>query len=284
MHCLHPIKIRNPNYFFGSKEFMYLEVPCGHCIACQERRRSEWAFRLEKEAGNKPTFFITLTYNDSNLHFSCDVDTGELLPTLYPRDVTLFLKRLRKCCDFKIRFFYCGEYGGKFGRPHYHLILFGLPNLLYVSEKVNSCWNLGFTSVEPANLQRFRYVAKYVVKLNINDLSDYVQKPFARMSRKPGIGFSTLTTDYKSFYKNNLQSFTHLSNGEIIPLPRYFKLKIFSVHELDLINKSLDESSNRFFLLKSQNFNDFSFLRQQLLDDSAWEKSKIKQFFMHYAK
>ena len=284
MHCLHPIKIRNPNWFRGSKDFMYLQVPCGHCIACQERRRSEWAFRLEQEAANNPTFFVTLAYNSDNLHYSCNPESGELLPTLYPVDMTLFLKRLRKSSIYPIRFFYCGEYGGRFGRPHYHLILFGLPNLDYVKSKVESCWKLGFTSVEPANIQRFRYVAKYVVKLDIHDLDEYVTKPFARMSRRPGIGYNSLTSDYKSFYKSRLQTYTHLSNGELINLPRYFKARIFSQSDMDIINKRLDYLSDFQFITKSSNFNDFTFLRQDLLDDEAWEKSKIKQFLLHYGK
>ena len=69
--------------------------------------------------------FVTLTYADDQL------PDGN---SLCPEDVTKFLKRLRKRIDpVKIRYFLCGEYGeGSTSRPHYHLILFGLPSCVRV--------------------------------------------------------------------------------------------------------------------------------------------------------
>jgi hypothetical protein len=44
------------------------------------------------------------------------------------RHLQLFLKRLRKHYNVQgIKYLASGEYGGKLDRPHYHLVIFGLP-------------------------------------------------------------------------------------------------------------------------------------------------------------
>ncbi len=73
---------------------------------------------------------MTLTYDDEHLPINDYVDSDGVIhgkPTLRKRDVQLFLKRLRKNYkyDNHIKYFCCGEYGGKTFRPHYHLIIFG---------------------------------------------------------------------------------------------------------------------------------------------------------------
>lgn len=92
-------------------------VACGNCIECQMLYSSTWAFRIGLEAQlYEHNCFITLTYNEDNRPKD---------DHLSKRDLQLFLKRLRKHFNNKkIRFFACGEYGDKKGRPHYHIILF----------------------------------------------------------------------------------------------------------------------------------------------------------------
>ena len=80
MHCLHPINIRNPAYRAELGKDLYIQVPCGKCIACQERRRSEWAFRLETEAKSRPAWFVTLTYDPQYLP-TVNPLTGEVVET-----------------------------------------------------------------------------------------------------------------------------------------------------------------------------------------------------------
>lgn len=112
--------------------FPFVTIPCGKCVGCRLEYSRQWANRcmLELEYHDS-AYFVTLTYDDYHVPRSYypDPETGEaqLALTLEPRDVTLFLKRLRKAHPKdRIRYFYCGEYGPSTFRPHYHLILFGL--------------------------------------------------------------------------------------------------------------------------------------------------------------
>lgn len=67
---------------------LYIEVECGHCKACIEKKRSSLKNRmiLEQYAhGDIPPIFLTLTYDDAHL----PSDGVNVL------DVQLFLKRFR---------------------------------------------------------------------------------------------------------------------------------------------------------------------------------------------
>ena len=92
-------------------------VPCGRCMGCRLEKSRQWAVRCVHEAKfYEDNCFVTLTY------------APEHLPkdgSLNRKHVQDFIKRLRRRLDDrKIRVFYCGEYGDKLRRPHYHLCLF----------------------------------------------------------------------------------------------------------------------------------------------------------------
>ena len=183
------------------------DLPCGHCIGCRQDQSKEWSNRLIMESlYHDFTHFVTLTYCDEyapiGKSFS-DPETGELkqMLTLRKRDIQLFMKRLRKkYSDSRIRFYFAGEYGDQTNRPHYHGIIFGLPenkmqfipcgksqtgNPYFRCPDIESVWTatdrplgcnaqaakqgmsadlLGFVSVEPANFYTMKYVCAYVTK------------------------------------------------------------------------------------------------------------------------
>lgn len=132
--------------------------------------------------------FVTLTYNDEHVPVE-----------LRPRDMQLFLKRLRKGYPRPLRFFGVGEYGSQTFRPHFHLALFGFS--IFDVGHVEAAWavdgvSLGFVSVGELNEQSARYIAKYSAKcMNHEDVPELQGKhpEFARMSnggrlRSGGIG------------------------------------------------------------------------------------------------
>lgn len=107
----------------GGNDYTGVPFPCGQCLPCRINRRRIWTHRIMLEQLTcSASAYLTLTYADGNLPM-----TDDYRPTLCKRDVQLFLKRLRK--RFKthtIRYYCAGEYGGSFGRPHYHFCLFGI--------------------------------------------------------------------------------------------------------------------------------------------------------------
>lgn len=75
--CLSPIKIRNNSRSYEANVSpLYNEVPCGKCLECQLSIQSDWFVRLSyewfytKEKLNGIVYFITLTFNDSDLPFN----------------------------------------------------------------------------------------------------------------------------------------------------------------------------------------------------------------------
>lgn len=165
----------------------------------------------------KHNCWITLTYNDDNLRSR--YNTGLLNPktakpiyggTLLKRDIQKFFRRLRKYStrdgsglhiaalkptNFKdtpstggsiadlipvIRYYYCGEYGEKYKRPHYHLCLFGIDfkdkklvkhsndeHRLYESELLQKLWPHGQHILSELTWQTAAYTARYsLAKVN----------------------------------------------------------------------------------------------------------------------
>jgi hypothetical protein len=157
-----------------------LSLPCGQCIGCRLERSRQWAMRCMHEAQlHEENCFITLTYNDKYLPHD---------QSLNHKHFQLFLKRLRKSIAPKrIRFYMAGEYGSKFGRPHYHACIFGWSpkdkkvlkktgsgSIIYQSKELDDCWriknkrtreyeSLGYASVGDVTFESAAYVARYIV-------------------------------------------------------------------------------------------------------------------------
>lgn len=110
--------------------------------------------------------------------------------TLLPRDLQLFLKRLRKEVKRPVRFFACGEYGDESGRPHYHVVLFGVSKVLH-GHLLQRIWGHGFVHVGDLNPRSAAYACGYVCKAMTKWGDGRLQgrhPEFVRMSLRPGIG------------------------------------------------------------------------------------------------
>lgn len=203
-----------------------LTLPCGKCFECLQSYSVEWANRCYLESTlYKDNCMLTLTYSQTD-------------GSLHRRDIQLFIKRLRKALSVPIRYFYCGEYGSKGGRPHYHCIVFGWrpddlecffqrdDHWVYKSKFVECVWcagdswlpcvKPGFISVDDLTPSSAKYCAKYMQKLN--DVAEGFEKPFTGMSLKPGIGLGAVSL-------SDLQSDHLYIKGRACSIPRYFRRK-----------------------------------------------------------
>lgn len=215
------------NPYYNPKTGIY--HACGQCPACLRARKREWMLRLSHEAEyyQSSSVFVTLTYNDANLPSS-----GSLIK----RDYQLFLKRLRKYYSYyKIRYYVVGEYGKLHDRPHFHFILFGVPQHVFlpykpsssfgwfVSRVLNHLWDKGYNTIGSVTTKSISYVAGYVQKKQYgNKLSYYTQKnlvpPFCHSSQ--GIG-KRYCLDHIEQIRREL----HLldANGYTHGVPRYYR-------------------------------------------------------------
>lgn len=234
MKCLHPIDIKPPiSHPNPSRTRFAYQVPCGKCPACLTRRQNDWAIRILMEAkySNVPAWFVTLTYSDEHLPH------GHNSFTLVKSDPLRFVKNLRQKLSREygiteeIRYFLCGEYGDRFNRPHYHIVLFGLPLVISDPQRyLESIWNKGFLTIDELTPQRAKYVAKYVCKVRRrNDDGCSYQPPFALMSRMPAIGYSLLEQkEILNWHRRSKNFCMYDDQGTPYAMPKYYRDAIFS--------------------------------------------------------
>lgn len=253
--CVRPFSVKDVEF----------KVRCGKCLPCLKRRRNEWGLRLEHEYLNSDSaLFITLTYNDIYLpkfwlknqykkeqnpitkkwkivkRWKKKVYSSK--PTLNNVDLQKYIKRIRiehdrylkrnsteklKLKSKKVRYYACGEYGSKGGRPHYHILLFNydISNLAPLQNK----WKkMGFVDIKVVNNERIMYTAKYMLKPWSKD--DDRQKPFSTMSKKPIIGHSYLEK-YGVHHIEHEEVETADSKGNIRRLPKAYLRRLFTNKE-----------------------------------------------------
>ena len=208
-------------------------------MGCRLEKARQWAVRMTHEASlHEDNCFVTLTYADENLpaHGS-----------LCKRDVQLFMKRLRKKYDHKIRFFCCGEYGDETERPHYHVILFGhnfddrypwaerKGHTVYRSDDLESLWKVGHSEIGTVTNASAKYVARYALKkVSGRSASEFYRRidpetgeeinlepPFGLMSRRPGIGYGWLEKYGEETYRTG----TVIIDGKEVKAPEYYDMK-----------------------------------------------------------
>lgn len=220
-------------------DFTNLQVPCGKCIECKKQRVNSWYVRLENELKRSTSaYFVTLTYDDTNLPY-----TDNLNDTLHFADVQRMFKRLRKKeakkHTNKLAYYCVGEYGERYYRPHYHLIVFNLssPDVI-IDEWLNKDLSapMGFVhvgKVEPASIF---YALKYTLKSSYKDKDETTDRVSEKAIMSKGLGENFLTDEQLQKYRDDpSRSITMLGNKKL-SLPRYYRDKIFKDDFKKLIN------------------------------------------------
>lgn len=253
--CLTPVRIRSKAKDFFNSPYKTMVVNCGKCIECLQDKQRAWEYRLFSECKHsKHSLFVTLTYDVANLPLMVNgqIETysqyvkrksiEDCCPTLNPRDLQLYFKRLRKKTGVKLKFFACGEYGSKDGRPHYHFALFynnGDP--AKIEAAIDSCWQKGFTDIQPLIEQRIIYLTKYITdKCLFSKRDPRAIDYFNRCSK--GLGIDGYFEDEKHYGVGFTT--TMLPNGTVIPVPRYYKRKFLP--KTDFYSLSIYEQYEHF--------------------------------------
>lgn len=204
-------------------------VPCGRCPVCKRNRINQWVFRLmQEDKHSSSSYFLTLTYNTDNIPISSNG-----FKTLLKKDYQDFMKRLRHYApDVSLRYYAVGEYGSKTMRPHYHAILFNLPD----TDLIEKAWQKGDVHFGTVSGASIAYTAKYIdkdSKIPMHRNDDRV-KEFSLMSK--GLGKQYLSDAIKKYHKADLnRHYVRSDQGHKIPMPRYYKNQIYSEDELTAI-------------------------------------------------
>lgn len=99
------------------------------------------------------------------------------VPFIYIRDFQLFWKRFKKHLMlfgydkesvYKIRYYYCGEYGTKYLRPHFHFLLFLDSDTVnrispeHIAQAVHKAWQYGRIDFQRSKGKASSYLSEYL--------------------------------------------------------------------------------------------------------------------------
>lgn len=202
--------------------FTRFTAPCGGCIQCRIRKARDWTIRCTLELHeHQAAAWATLTYADEHLVRPPQEEQG----TLYKPHLSGYLKRLReRVRPSTVRFFGVGEYGDQTLRPHYHVILYGVPPH---ERAIAKAWPFGHVRVDPVTPSNIAYTAGYAqkkIRAGRGPARSYVdpdtgeyfewQEPFRLCSRRPGIGGAA---------RRHARSWrdSAIYQGKPVPVPRY---------------------------------------------------------------
>lgn len=208
-----------------------------------------WAIRCMHEAqSNEHNCVVTLTYAPKHL------PENRSLVLEHPVE---FMKRLRSRVDYERREIYgpwkpiktygCAEYGEKFGRPHYHIILFnhafkdakpyGSTPGYYTSDTLEELWGHGdlegtghySTQVMDLTFDSAAYVARYVMKKltgkRAHEYGERLPERSVCVSKK-GIAKQWYYQNKSKIFSNDL---LYINGVKIKPIP-YYNLKFELEH------------------------------------------------------
>lgn len=252
--------------------------PCGSCLDCKKRRASGWGYRLRNELKHSETaYFITLTYD--NDHVPITKNGFTTLSKIHLKN-TIKVWRQTQLRNAKkeakkhnldstipsIKYYYVGEYGGQYKRPHYHIIIFNIQLTTILSNKwvklvknspqiylngkhlftINS-WKYGHITIGQVEEASVMYTLKYICKGKTVPMhkKDDRTPEFSAMSK--GIGKNYLSEkNIKWHYEDILNRYYLTLPGQIkVPMPRYYKEKIYDEDMRKTIGEHLQQKEKQ---------------------------------------
>lgn len=246
--CLYPTLIQNPKYKRNKKNggnippiidprVTQLPIGCGDCIECRKQKQRQWHVRLLEEIKSTPHgYFVTLTFSDesiASLATGMSITGYTLDNAIATRATRLFLERWRKKHKKSLQHWFVTELGHQ-GTQNIHL-----HGIIWTKEKndiiqLNKYWQYGYTwTGNYVNQATVNYIVKYVSKVD-KDHPNYKQIVLT----SPAIGkkyLQTKTAELNKFNGENTKDTYRSSTGHKIALPIYYRNKIYTETERELL-------------------------------------------------
>lgn len=205
MACVAPLTVSSPH---GP-----ILVRCKQCLGCRIHTQSSLTLRglLENQSALSG-LFVTMTYRE-------EPET----PTY--SDFQTFLKRVREWHRRQglrpsIRYLGCGEYGEKFGRFHFHGLLWNTIPPFDPQE----VWPYGFVHTGQVTPKSINYTVRYTLKFLPQG-----EKPIVGWSRFPPLGGVTMRALGERYLKEGhvlaAPPDTLSMNGRSYPVDRILKIE-----------------------------------------------------------
>lgn len=255
-----------------------IAFPCGYCIGCKTDKINMWTKRLTYEFNGRSSSFVALTYDDLHSFYN----RGFYEKSLNRKDLHEFIDNFRHYLrnhyshltdSLHFKYFAVGEYGGQNGRPHYHVLMLGIPPAM-ANMIIPKLWKKGSCDAKPMFRGSISYVLKYMSKQQNKDYNRQhfevfgLTPPF--ISCSPGIG-----AEFFMAHQDEIRRYGYVKDGaRNIPVPNYWKNKIFCMapckHYIDSqieYKKCLNDEHDNF--AKAHNYYSY--------DDFILEQARITE-------
>lgn len=254
--CLYPTIILNKRYLPTRKNKLnppictdermrFVPAKCGKCYECRKEKAREWRIRMTEELKQTFGYFVTLTFSNEafeELENKIKLDLNKNENTIATKGLRWFLERVRKNTGKSIKHWFCTELGEDKDRLHLHGILFDQKAI----ELCRKHWKYGNVFVgNYCNEKTVNYITKYMLKYDVKH-KDYTQIVLC----SKGIGKNYLESrkgwDQKDFVYCKKIPHYKFSNGYKVPMPKYYRDKIFDDTEKEIMWRNILNSNETF--------------------------------------
>ena len=249
--CLNPRLIRNKRFLPNkSNDFdppecdderkRWVPIGCQLCIECRKKKANSWRVRIMEEIkNNRGGVFVTLSLSDESID-KLQIDNNMDANDVATQAVRYFLERVRAAYGVSIKHIFFTELGQhSTQRIHLHGIVWY--RHLFNDKEFTKLWKYGniyFGSF--CNERTGNYIVKYITK------SDPLHKEFyskCLCSKGIGLGYMDSSASKRnSFSDKDTKDYYRLNNGFKVQLPDYYRHKIYTDEERDILwTNKLDE-------------------------------------------
>lgn len=233
----------------------YIDIECGHCYECKRKKAREWRTRMSEELKTNPkAIFFTGTFTDKRIEkiskkYNIPQEDVNAIAT---KETRLFMERLRRVNKGKsIKHWITTEKGhNNTRRIHIHGI-FWHEDKRILSKLLKENWIAGYSYQGIyVNEKTINYIVKYMTKTDLEN-QDYESIVLC----SPGIGKNFINSyngkQIKYIPKTKTEEtiqYYRFKNGTKTNLPRYYKLKLFTEKERELLWIERQESGEKYVM------------------------------------